>query len=135
MLWSALELADCIATDHAPHTVEDKEDGAAGYPGLETSLALMFDACEKGLLDKIWVTQRMSENVAEIFGIKGKGRLEEGYAGDVTLVNPKKVWKVEAMEFQTRCKWSPFEGKELKGKVHTVVKGGKTIYEEYELMV
>jgi dihydroorotase (multifunctional complex type) len=135
MLWSALDLVDCIATDHAPHTIEDKEQGAAGFPGLETSLALMFDACSKGLLDKIWVAERMTQNVADIFGIPGKGRIIEGFIGDLTIIDPKKAWSVEALDFQTKCKWSPFEGKELKGKVKTVIKSGKAVYEDYNLVV
>ena len=134
MLWSALDLVDCVATDHAPHTIEDKEKGAAGFPGLETSLALMFDACSKGLLDKIWVAQRMSENPAKIFNLEGKGKLMPGYAGDVTIVDPKRSWLVEAVEFETKCKWSPFEDKELKGKVKAVVKGGKLVYDDYHFL-
>jgi dihydroorotase len=130
-LWKALEMVDCIATDHAPHTVEDKEDGAAGFPGLETSLGLMLTACDKGLLDKIWVVQRMSENVARIFNLQKKGKLETGYAGDVTIVDPRKEWKVEGAKLQTKCKWTPFEGRKLKGKVHTVIKDGKPVYQEY----
>ena len=135
MLWSALDMVDCIATDHAPHTIEDKEQGAAGFPGLETSLALMLDACDKGLLDRIWVAQRMSENVASIFRLPRKGKLKVGCAGDVAIIDPKKEWTVEAMEFQTKCKWSPFEGTRLKGKVHTVVRGGQILYQEYGLLV
>jgi dihydroorotase len=94
----------------------------------------MFDACSKGLLDKIWVAQRMSENVAKAFNIRKKGKLQVGYAGDVTLVDPKKVWLVEAMEFETKCKWSPFEDKELTGKVKTVVKSGKVVYDDYRMV-
>lgn len=134
MLWSALERADCIASDHAPHTVEDKEAGAAGFPGLETSFALMLDACARGLLDKIWVVQRMSERVAEIFNIKGKGKLQEGYAGDVTIADPKKKWKVDGSELETKCRWTPFDGRELTGKVHTVVKDGKVLYQKYRFL-
>jgi dihydroorotase (multifunctional complex type) len=133
-LWSALERADCIATDHAPHTVEDKEKGAAGFPGLETSLALMFEGCARGLLDKIWVAQRMSCNVADAFGISGKGRLLEGYAGDVTVVDPKKEWKVDSSELQTKCKWSPFDGMTLHGKVRSVVKGGRVLLDEFRFV-
>ena len=128
MLWSGLEMADCIATDHAPHTIEDKEAGAAGFPGLETSLALMFDACSRGLLDKIWVVERMSERVADAFGIKGKGRLKVGHTGDVTVVDSKEEWKVDGSELETKCRWSPFEGKTLKGRVRTVIKSGRLVY-------
>lgn len=131
MLLSAATLADCIATDHAPHTVEEKEDGAAGFPGLETSLALMLNACEHGFLDKIWVIQRMSQKPAEIFNLEGRGRLEPGCLGDVAIVDHKKVWKVDPQLMQSKCKWSPYEGMELKGKVHTVIKDGVPVFEEY----
>lgn len=129
-LWHMLGKADCIATDHAPHTIEDKEAGAAGFPGLETSLALMLDACSKGLLDKIRVAEMMTINVARAFNLPARGRLEPGCAGDVTIVDLKKVWKVDGTELETKCRWSPFEGMELKGKVKSVVKNGKMIYEE-----
>ncbi len=134
-LWSALEIVDCIATDHAPHTIEDKEKGAAGFPGLETSLGLMLKGCDLGLIDKIWVVQRMSSRVAECFGIEGKGKLEKGFVGDVTIVDPKKEWKVDSTELYTKCKWTPFDGMQLKGKVHTVVKSGKVLYENYQFTI
>jgi dihydroorotase len=134
-LWAALDTVDCIATDHAPHTVEDKERGAAGFPGLETSLSLMLTGCRRGLIDKIWVAQRMTERVAEIFNIPGKGKLQPGFIGDVTIVDPRKKWKVDATELETKCKWTPFDGMELAGKVHTVVKSGEILYEKYQLLV
>jgi len=129
-LWHALGNVDCIATDHAPHTIEDKEAGAAGFPGLETSLALMLDASAKGLVDRTWVVRAMSWNVAKAFNIEKKGKLETGYAGDVTIVDHRKSWKVVGSELETKCRWSPFDGMELKGKAVTVVKNGKIIYEE-----
>lgn len=129
-LWSVLHMADCIATDHAPHTIEDKEAGAAGFPGLETSLALMLDACGKGLLDRIWVARAMSENVAEAFNLQDRGRLEIGCRGDVTIVDRKKSWKVDGGELQTKCRWSPFDGMRLKGKAETVILEGKIVYED-----
>jgi len=128
VLWKYLEQADCIATDHAPHTIEDKENGSAGFPGLETSLALMFDACHRGLLDRIFVVERMSERVADAFNLKGKGRISKGAAADLTIVDPNMAWKVDGSEFETKCKWSPFDGMELKGKVVSVIKGGEPLY-------
>jgi dihydroorotase len=130
-LWSALETVDCIATDHAPHTIEDKEKGAAGFPGLETSLALMLRGCAMGLIDKIWVFQRMSERPAEIFGLRGKGKIMPGFIADIAIIDPKREWEVLGSEQYTKCKWSPFDGMTLKGKVHTVIKDGKPIYENY----
>jgi dihydroorotase len=73
----------------------------------------------------------MSSNVAGAFNIHNKGRLQVGCCGDVTIVDHKKVWTVDATEFQTKCKWSPFEGRELKGKVHSVIKGGELLYQEF----
>jgi len=134
-LWSALDKVDCIATDHAPHTVEDKERGAAGFPGLETSLGLMLTGCRRGLLDKIWVAQRMSRNPAGLFNMSDRGRLEKGLLGDITIVDPKKKWKVDATQLETKCKWTPFDGMELTGKVHTVIKRGEVLFEKYQLLV
>ncbi len=131
-LWDALWGVDCIATDHAPHTVEDKEAGAAGFPGLETCFSLMLDACSKGLLDREWVAQRMTENVASAFGLAGRGRLEKGCIGDVTIADPRAEWKVRGYELETKCKWSPFDGMVLKGRVRTVIKSGKQVYVENE---
>lgn len=133
-LWHVLESVDCIASDHAPHTLEDKEEGAAGFPGLETSLALMLDACSKGLLDREWVALRMTENVARAFNLKNRGKLETGYCGDVTIVDYRKAWKVDGSELETKCRWSPFDGMELKGRVCTVVKNGKIVYEEGQFL-
>ncbi len=131
MLQSAMELADCIATDHAPHTVEDKEAGAAGFPGLETSLAAMLDLCNRGIADRHWVISRMTSKVAEIFNLKGKGRLKEGYDADITIIDPNKEWKVDGGLFETKCKWSPFEGFRFKGKAKTVIKEGKIIFDNF----
>jgi dihydroorotase len=131
-IWKVLDKIDCIATDHAPHTIEDKETGARGFPGLETSLGLMLDAHNKGLLDIKWAIPRMSENPARIFNLKGKGKIQEGYEGSLTLIDLKKEWIVKGDEQFTKCKWSPFEGKKLKGKVHSVVYKGELIFEEGE---
>ncbi|MBI5046771.1 dihydroorotase family protein [Candidatus Micrarchaeota archaeon] len=133
-LWSALDIVDCIATDHAPHTIEDKDEGAAGFPGLETSLALMLEGCNRGLIDKIWVAQCMSENVAKAFNIKDKGKLAPGFWGDVTLVDLGKEWTVSGSEMESKCKWSPFDGKKLKGKVHTVIRKGEPVYVEEQFI-
>jgi dihydroorotase len=135
MLLSALEMVDCIASDHAPHTIEDKEKGAAGFPGLETSLGLMLTACERGILDKIYVAQRMSRNPADIFGLNGKGRIEKGAIADLTLVDPKKKWVVDGSRLETKCRWSPFVGMELTGKAHTIIKSGKMLYSKFHFLV
>jgi len=131
-LWSRLSQADCIATDHAPHTLEDKEMGAHGFPGLETSLALMLSAYHSKKLKLEWIIERMSLRPAEIFGFDGIGRITEGYYADVSIIDLKKEWKVKGEEQYTKCKWSPFEGKKLKGKAKSVFHKGKLIFDDYE---
>ncbi len=134
-LWEALEKIDCIGSDHAPHTLEEKENGAFGFPGLETSLALFLDAYSRGLLTIEWIVNRMAERPAEIFGIKGKGRIEKNYFADLTFVDLKKEWIVKGEELETKCKWSPFEGKKLRGKVVKVIFRGKETYSEGEFSI
>lgn len=133
MLWSALDLIDCIATDHAPHSIEDKEKGSAGYPGLETCFGLFSDAANHGLISWHWLIERISINPAKIFGLTDRGRIEEGLIGDITIVDPRKDWTVDPSVFFTKAKWSPFDGKKLKGKVNKTIKRGKIIYSEEEI--
>jgi dihydroorotase len=132
-LWHCLERIDCIATDHAPHTTEDKEAGARGFPGLETCLSLMLDAHHKGLLGIDWVIPAMTENPARIFNLRGKGRIAAGYDADLTLIDMKKEWTVDGTELLTKCRWSPFEGKRLKGRAVSVMRKGELLMEDGEL--
>ena len=74
----------------------------------------------------------MSEKPAELFSIPNKGKIAKGFTGDVTIVDPKKEWKVVGGELETKCKWSPFEGKILKGKTSCVIKNGKIVYQDYQ---
>jgi len=131
-LWEALEKIDCMGSDHAPHTLEEKEKGAFGFPGLETSLGLFLNAYHKGLVSVEWIVTRMAERPAEIFGLKGKGKIEKGNFADFTFVDLRKEWTVEGEELETKCKWSPFEGKKLKGKVVKVIFRGRELYNEGE---
>ncbi|MGV8176904.1 MAG: dihydroorotase [Candidatus Bilamarchaeaceae archaeon] len=128
-LWKMLDKVDCIGTDHAPHLLEEKENGARGMPGLETALSLFLDAYGKKLLSLEWVAERMSANPARIFGLAGKGIISEGAAGDLTLVDLKRGWTVRGEELETKCKWSPFEGRALKGRAVEVVRGGKLVFD------
>jgi len=130
-LWGALDKVDCIATDHAPHTKEEKEEGVRGMPGLETSLHLMLDAYNKRLLTMDWIISRMAEKPSEIYGLK-LGRIKEGYYANLVFVDLKEEWIVKGEELQTKCKWSPFEGKKLKGKVKKTIFKGELKYEEGE---
>lgn len=133
-LWESLCRADCIASDHAPHTPEDKEDGARGFPGLETSLPLMLDAYSRRLLKLEHVIPKMSSEPARIFGLEGVGKIAPGFFADLTLVDPKKEWTVKGEELNTKCKWSPFEGRKLKGIAVSVFCRGELIMRDREFL-
>ncbi len=134
-LWKGLKngTVDCIATDHAPHTKEEKEknywEAPSGVPGLETSLPLMLDAIGKRKIVLQKVVELMAENPARIFGIAGKGKIAEGFNADLTIVDLKQTWKVKGDELFTKCKWSPFEGWKLKGKVCQTIVNGNLAYD------
>lgn len=128
LLWKNLERIDAVATDHAPHTVEDKINGAYGFAGLETALALFLDAYAKGIISLEWIVSRLAENPAKIMGLEGYGKIKEGYFANLVLVDMEKEWIVHGSEFFSKAKWSPFEGKKLKGKVMKTICRGKIAF-------
>lgn len=133
-LWSVLDKIDCIATDHAPHTLEDKKNGAYGFPGLETSLSLLLNAYNAGLIPLASVVQKMAVNPAALFGLNDRGEITDGKKADLVFIDIRQEWRVKGEELETKCKWSPFEGWKLKGKAKIVIKDGWVIYEDGEFM-
>jgi len=133
-LWKMLDKVDIIATDHAPHTLEDKKSGAAGVPGLETAVSLMLDAAARKKITYLRIAQLMCENPCKIFGMQKRGKIEKGHFADVTIVDPKEEWAVDASSLYTKCGWSPFEGRKLKGKVKCTIVNGKIAYENGEVL-
>ena len=111
-LWDALRdgTIDCIATDHAPHTVQEKqkpmEEAPAGVPGVEFILPLMLDAVNQGSLTLEKLVQVTSENPANIFGVKPSGW---------TLVDMSLEKTIFSADIRSKCGWSPYEGRSLKG--------------------
>ena len=91
-------------------------------------------AVEKKLVSLEWVAEKMSEAPARIFGLSDRGRIEEGLIADITIIDPKKEWVVDGSEFETKCRWSPFNGRKMKGKTRQVIKKGRIIYEEGEFL-
>ena len=132
-LWGAVRdgTVDMIATDHAPHTLEEKTghrsifDDASGIPGLETSVPLMLNCVNKGRLSLTRYVQMTSESPAKAWGIyPKKGTIAVGGEADFTIVDMKKEWKVDPQKFFSKAKFSPFEGLMVKGApVFTVVRG------------
>ncbi|WP_258083359.1 dihydroorotase [Thermococcus thermotolerans] len=132
-LWRNFSRIPIIASDHAPHTLEDKENGAAGIPGLETEVALLLDAVNRGMLELQDIVEKMHENPIKIFGIRNKG-LENGKDADFTVVDMKREWRVKPEEFYTKAKWSPWEGRKLRGKVVMTILRGNVVMEEDEIL-
>lgn len=128
LLWKNLDKIDAIATDHAPHLLEDKMRGACGFPGLETAAALFFDAYSRKKVSLEWIASRFSENPARIMGLTDYGRIEEGCVANLTFADLRKTWAVQGNKLFTRCAWSPFEGKKLKGKIVKTVCRGKVAF-------
>lgn len=129
-IWRELDNISYYSTDHAPHLPEEKEKGAAGFPGLEVSLALLLDAYNKKQIRMEWILSRCCENPARIFNIKGKGKIAPGFQADLTLVDLREEWTVRAEEMESRCGWSPYEGMRLKGKVRKVIFRGELVFDE-----
>ena len=123
-----LGFVDCIGTDHAPHTAEDKEKGSPGMVGLETSFSICYTALVKsGIIDLNKLSEIMSKNSAKILGMN-KGKISIGTDGDVVLVDLDKRIKVNSADFHSKGKNTPFEGMEFYGQVVTTVKGGRILY-------
>jgi dihydroorotase len=132
-LWRNFSRIPIIASDHAPHTIEDKEAGAAGIPGLETEVALLLDAANRGFITIFDIVEKMHDNPVRFFRIRGRD-FESGNEATFTIVDPKREWVVEPEEFYTKAKWSPWDGKKLKGKVVMTVIRGKAVMEDDEII-
>lgn len=126
---------DAIATDHAPHSAEEKgrplTEAPSGMVGLETALGVTLTALyhtgEMGLSD---ILRKMTMNPACILRIPHKGRLAIGGDGDLVIFNPDEKWTVDPGKFHSKGRNTPFAGMELKGKVKYTVVGGKIVYQD-----
>ena len=129
-LWASMAVVDCIATDHAPHTLQEKDgaDPPPGFPGLETSLGLMLSAVRNNQLSMDDLILRMHTNPQQIYSLPSQPdtRIE------VDVDHP---WEVRGENLQSRCGWSPFEGMKLPGRVRRVHLRGKLAYEDGQALV
>ncbi|MEQ8538668.1 MAG: dihydroorotase [Coleofasciculus sp. D1-CHI-01] len=138
-LWQALldGVIDFIATDHAPHTLEEKAqtypNSPSGMPGVETSLALMLTQAIQGRCTLAQVSNWMSTAAAKAYRIPNKGAIAPGYDADLVLVDLENYRPVRREELLTKCGWSPFEGWNLTGWSVMTIVGGKVAYERGKL--
>lgn len=122
--------ADCIATDHAPHTMEDKAAGAPGFTGLETAYAVCNSVlCKKEKIPAQKLMALMSARPARILGLK-KGLVAAGYDADLVLLDPDKKWRVDSSRFYSKGKATPLDGKILAGRVVATFVAGRKIFGE-----
>jgi len=136
-LWANLDVVDCLATDHAPHTLEEKRSPTppAGVPGLEAALPLLLTAVHDGKLSLREGIRLTSAGPAIIYGLARKGRIAPGYDADLTLVDPDAEWAIGDRPFFTKCGWSPFEGRKVKGRVEQVFLRGQEVHAHGEILV
>ncbi|MEM4348202.1 MAG: dihydroorotase [Candidatus Anstonellaceae archaeon] len=128
-LWESLGNDTIIATDHAPHLIEHKENGAPGFPGVGTMLPLLLDAAKKGKLSLTQICTMCSANPASAFGLAFKGEIRQGKDADFAIVDMKKSWKITAENRLSKCNWTPFEGKQVYGKIVAVYLRGMLAYD------
>lgn len=119
---------DVIATDHAPHTLEEKGQlygkAPSGGPLVQHSLVAMLDMYHAGKISLEMIAQKMCHNVAILFEIDKRGYLRPGYHADLVIADLEKPWTVSKENVLSKCGWSPFEGHTFKSSVtHTIVSG------------
>ncbi len=129
-LWKALldGRLDVIATDHAPHTAEEKAlpyvQAPSGLPLVQHSLYVMLDFYANGRISLEQIVHKMCHAPATIFKVKDRGFIREGYWADLVLMDMERPWEVTTDNILAKCHWSPFEGKKFRHKItHTIVNG------------
>ncbi len=130
-------LIDIIATDHAPHTLEEKSapyfSAPSGGPSIQHSLVMMLELCHRGELSPELVVTKMCHNPALLFGITGRGFIREGYRADLVLVDPASPQTVSRENILYKCGWSPLEGTTFRSSVVTTIVNGITVFENGSL--
>lgn len=138
-LWKALNdgRIDVIATDHAPHTKEEKQqsylNAPSGGPLVQHAVVAMFEAHHQGKISVEKIVEKMCHNPAKLFKIEKRGFIREGYHADLVIVNPSLPWSVKPENILYKCGWSPFEGYTFKSRItHTFV-NGELVYNNFKV--
>ena len=125
---------DIIATDHAPHTLEEKTGvytkTPSGGPLVQHSLTALMEFHLDGVLDITKIVEKACHNPAKLFSIKQRGFIREGYFADLVLINPDKPWTVHKDNILYKCGWSPFEGYTFRTQVEKTFVNGHLAYNE-----
>ncbi len=138
-IWNALldNRIDVIATDHAPHTLEEKQNpytkAPSGGPLIQHTLVAMLDFYHQGKISLEKIAEKMCHAVAECFDVKDRGYIREGYKADLVLVDLNKPWNVNKDNILAKCGWSPFEGHQFKSSIEKTFVSGHLAYSEGKL--
>ncbi len=124
---------DIIATDHAPHTWDEKSQtyfkAPSGVPLIQHTLNVMLEFYHQGKISLERIVEKMCHAPAQCFKVKERGYLDEGFWADLVIVDLEKEWKVSKDNLHYKCNWSPFEGHTFKGKIDTTIVSGHLAYE------
>ena len=129
---------DVIATDHAPHTIEEKSlpylQAPSGGPLVQHALPAMLEFYHQRKISLEQIAEKMAHNVADCFQIEKRGYIREGYWADLVLVNLNSPWTVNKDNILYKCKWSPFEGTTFQSKIVTTIVSGNVVWDEGNLI-
>ncbi len=124
---------DIIATDHAPHTWEEKQNlytsAPSGVPLVQHTLNVMLEFYQAGMISPERIVEKMCHAPAECFNVRERGFLDEGYWADVVVVDPGQEWEVSKENLEYKCNWSPFEGHKFRGRVTETIVSGTLVYQ------
>ena len=123
---------DAIATDHAPHHIDEKglefDQAPFGITGLETAVGLAFDLVHRGVIDLERVVQMCSTNPARIFNLTDRGTLKANAHADLTILDPEFQWTFDATRSRSKSRNTPFHGRELQGAAVATIVGGRVVF-------
>lgn len=134
-IFNALESGniDVIATDHAPHTLQEKTQNylqsPSGLPLVQHSLLLAYTTAKKNQRDLTWVVQKMAHNPAICFKIRGRGFLDEGYYADLVVFDPDGTTQIRNSDVLYKCGWTPLDNDYLKGKIMSTWVNGQCVWD------
>lgn len=125
---------DVIATDHAPHTWQEKQNSyfnaPSGGPLVQHSIVAMMEFHKQGKISVEKMVEKMCHNPATLFKIEKRGFIREGYFADLVLVDPNSAWEVSKSNILAKCGWSPFEGQTFSSSIHSTWVSGHLAYSE-----
>lgn len=139
-LWKALldDRIDVIATDHAPHTLEEKNNvytkAPSGGPLVQHALVAMIEMHHKGKISLPKIAEKMAHNPAILFQVEKRGYIKEGYYADLVIVDLNNPWTVKKDNILYKCGWSPFEGTTFKSRITHTFLNGTLVYNNFKVL-